>query len=145
MWLYSYHAYFILLQKSEKCVTEINKRLSLWSLFIDKGNKFLIPADWIIENDLCQILCVIVKFSSNREGLDCYLSKVSKKGWIGLILTCPKLSKWISNLNCSSQQNDQFENLYISSHGEARSIKFDEQVNIQRVQLGILSQVVGCH
>ena len=29
-----------------------------------------------------------------------------------------------------SQQNDQFENLYISSHGEARNIKFGQQVNI---------------
>ena len=42
-----------------------------------------------------------------------------------------------------SQQNDQFENLYISRHGEARSIKFGQQLNlIQRVPLGTLPQEV---
>ena len=36
-----------------------------------------------------------------------------------------------------SQQNDQFENLPISSHGEAKSIKFGKQVNlIQSVSMG---------
>ena len=29
-----------------------------------------------------------------------------------------------------SQQNDQFENLYISSHREARKTKFGPQVNL---------------
>ena len=39
----------------------------------------------------------------------------------------------------SQQQYDQFENLYISSHGYARSIKSGWQVNlIQRVPLGTL-------
>ena len=28
------------------------------------------------------------------------------------------------------QQNDQFENLYISSQGDARKIKFVQQVNL---------------
>ena len=55
---YSCHTYFTLLLKPEKCVTERNRRLSLWRLFIDKRNQFFIPADWIIETDLCQILCV---------------------------------------------------------------------------------------
>ena len=29
------------------------------------------------------------------------LSTVSKRGEIGAVLTCPKLAKWILNLNCS--------------------------------------------
>ena len=41
------------------------------------------------------------------------------------------------------QQNDQFENLYISSHGKARNIKFGQQVNIiERVPLGTPPQAV---
>ena len=48
--VYSYLAYFILSLKSAKRVTERNKRLSL---FIDKRKQFLIPVDWVIENDLC--------------------------------------------------------------------------------------------
>ena len=49
----------------------------------------------------------------------------------------------MSTVNCSKQQNDQFENLYISSHGEARNIKFGQQVNIiERVPLGTPPQVV---
>ena len=40
-------------------------------------------------------------------------------------------------------QNDQFENLYISSHGKARNIKFGQQVNIiERVPLGTPPQAV---
>ena len=39
--------------------------------------------------------------------------------------------------------NDQNENLYISSHGEARNIKFGHQVKlIPRVKLGPLPQEV---
>ena len=45
--------------------------------------------------------------------------------------------------NAQSQQYDQFENLYITSHGEARNIKFGEQVNlIQKVLLGTPPQEV---
>ena len=41
----------------------------------------------------------------------------------------------------SQQQNEQFENLYISIRGEARNIKSRQQVNlIQRVPLGTLPQ-----
>ena len=55
------------------------------------------------------------------------------------ILTCLKLAKRISTLTAQSQQNDQFENMYIyiSSQVEARNIKFGQQVNIiERVLLG---------
>ena len=42
-----------------------------------------------------------------------------------------------------SHQNDQFENLYISSHREARNIKFTQQVNIvESVPLGTPPQAV---
>ena len=42
-----------------------------------------------------------------------------------------------------SEQNDQFKNLYISSHQEARNIKFGQQVNlIQRALLGTQPQEV---
>ena len=64
------------------------------------------------------------------------LLKVSK---INIKLNCSKSANWTAQ----SQQNDQFENLYISSHGEARNIKFGQQVNIiERVTLGTPSQEV---
>ena len=63
-----YHVYFILSHKFEKSLTERNKRLDIWSLFIDWGNQFLILADWIIENDLCKILCVVLEFLIKRRG-----------------------------------------------------------------------------
>ena len=34
----------------------------------------------------------------------------------------PKVNKMISFGTTQSQQNNQFENLYISSHGEARNV-----------------------
>ena len=56
----------------------------------------------------------------------------------------PKVSKMNINLElrkvslctAQSQQNDQFEYLYISSHGEARNIKFELLVNIEKVSIG---------
>ena len=55
----------------------------------------------------------------------------------------PKVSKISTNFELLKVQNDQFENLCIFSHGEARNIKFGQQVNIERVPLGTPSQVVG--
>ena len=55
----------------------------------------------------------------------------------------PKVSKMTINFELPKvKENDQFENLYISSHGEAtRNIKFGQQVNlILRVLLGTLLQ-----
>ena len=43
--LYSYHAHFILPQKSQKRVTERNERLNLRSLLISWETQFLISAD----------------------------------------------------------------------------------------------------
>ena len=59
------------------------------------------------------------------------------------ILTCPKLAKLYQIELLKVSKNDQFENLYISSHGKARNIKFGQQVNIiKRVTLGTLPQEV---
>ena len=55
----------------------------------------------------------------------------------------PKIAEWLSTLNCSMSANYQFENLYISSYGETRNIKFGHQVNpIQRIQLSPLPREV---
>ena len=116
----------------------------------------MISTDWIIENNLRQILCVVLEFLSNRD-LDCFpwyflpkLSKITvtcpqsvKKEQIGTVLTCPKLAKWISALSCSKSAKWPIWNLYISSHVEARNIKFRQQVNIiERVPLGTPPQAV---
>ena len=117
----------------------------------------MISADWIIENNLRQILCVVLKFFSNGEGLDCFLRHVLpklgkvtvtcpqsvKKQQIGTVFTCPKLAKWASALNCSKLAKWPIWNLYISSHLEARNIKFGQQVNIiERVPLGSPPQAI---
>ena len=65
-------------------------------------------------------------------------------------MTCTRSYAWFLNFlsnveawDCFWLQNDQFENLYNSSHGEARNIKLGQQVNlIQRVLLGTLPQKV---
>ena len=118
--------------------------------------KPVLDSHWLnIENNLCQILCVVLEFLSNGEGLDCFLrhvlpklSKVtvtcpqSVKKQIGTVLTCPKSAKWISALNCSKSAKWPIWNLYISSHLEARNNKFGQQVNIERVPLGTPPQAV---
>ena len=138
----------------------LQKEIKDWAfevrLLTGEPSQFLIPADWVIENDLCQILWVVLDFFIKLKGLGLFFC--SQK-------SCPKLSK---NVTCSktvsinkkgqfllaqsqkndyqlwtaqSHQNDQFENLYISSHGEARNTKFGQQVNlIQRVLLGTPTQ-----
>ena len=104
----------ILFFANRKYVTERN-RLDLWSLFIVWGSQFLILPDWIIKNGLCQILCLVLEFLIKRRGFglfiaaclaqirknNCNLFKDSKKEQAWSILTCPKLAKWISTLNCS--------------------------------------------
>ena len=86
-------------QKSEKCVTNRNKRVKLWSLFIDWGTQFLTPADWIMENDLTRSYGCFLIFLSNDVGLDCFLQpnvlpKLSK-----ITVTCPKSEKKTSRIN----------------------------------------------
>ena len=91
---YSYHAYFTLLHKSEKSVTERNKRLSLWSLFINWGIQPVLDSYWL--------------FIKQRGGFDWFLQptvlprrskipdppKVSKNNPVGSILSCSKTAKW---------------------------------------------------
>ena len=116
------------------------KWLNLKSLFIYWGNQFLIPADWIIENNLksarsftwflnfyqTERVWIVFRSMSYPNSIK-QLVQSSKWEKIGSVLTCPKLVNWTSTLKCS-QQNDQFENLYISSHEEAKNIKFGQQV-----------------
>ena len=115
-------------------------------------------ADWIIANDFCQMLCMVPEFFVKQRVSIVFwqhnvLSKHSKT-----TVTCPKIVKinkkgqfsltqsqkneyqfWTAQ----SQKSDQSENLYISSQGEARNIKFGHQVNlIRRVLLGTPPQEV---
>ena len=91
---------------------------------------------------------------SNGEGLDCFpqhvLPKLSK-----VTVTCPqseKKNRDSFDLPKVSKMNVSFEllkvakwpiwNIYISSHLEARNIKFGQQVNIEMVPLGTPPQAV---
>ena len=108
--LYSYHVHFIFSYKSEKRIAERNKRLNLWSLYINWGTQWLILADWITENGLCQIPCAVLELHINyfsrpntlpkvSEITD--LPKVSKNEQVGYTATCLKSAKLLSILNCS--------------------------------------------
>ena len=44
---YSYHAFFILWHKSKEHVTERNKRLSFWNLFIDWRTQPVLDSSWL--------------------------------------------------------------------------------------------------
>ena len=109
----------------------LQKEIKDWAfevpLLTGEPSQVLIPADWVIENDLCQIICL--------------LSAIN--------VTCSKslrinenVQSWFAQSNqydyqfwtAQSQQNDQFENLYISIHEKAKNIKFGQQ--IQRVLSG---------
>ena len=108
---YSYHGYFILSHTLEKSVTERNKTLSLWGVFINWGTQPVLDCCWL--NDWKWLMAGPI-FLSNGEVLDCFsqpvllklikitdMSKVSKTTRVGSIQTCPKLAKWLSILNCS--------------------------------------------
>ena len=118
--------------------------------------QFLIPADWILTNDLCQNLCVVLEFFVKQRWFHCILwpNVLPKLGKI--TLTCPKSAKvkeevqfWLAQRHqndyqlwtASSQENGQFKNLYISSHVEARKPRFGQKVNlIQRFPLSTRPQ-----
>ena len=114
------------------------------------------PTSWFPLTESLKITCARWYTCFVREGLDCFswpnvLPKISK-----ITVTCPKSVKmkrqsqfWLAQSlkndyqfgTAKSQQNEQFENLYISSYGEARNITFWQQVNlIQRVSLGTCPQ-----
>ena len=78
---------FYLLHRSEKYVTERNKRLSLWSLFANWGTQLVHHSCWLNQS-----------FLSNEEDEGCFLQpnilsnycnlpKVSKNKQLGSILT----------------------------------------------------------
>ena len=128
-------------KNQKKRITERSKTIEAYFL-TEEPSSWFHPADWIIENDLCCILCVVLEFfyqtawvwivfrgmfyPNSVKWLKC--PKFKKE--LASILTCPKSAKWISNWTAQMQQNGQFENLYISSYGEAWNIKFRQQVNI---------------
>ena len=156
MCLHSYHAYFRLSHKSQRPVTERNKSLNLSSLIINWGTQFLIPTDWIIENDLCHILRVVLEFFF-REDLGSFLwpnvfpkvsqitglPKVSKKERVGSIWRA-QIQKMSINFELRKVSKMTSLKIYISPViGEARNIKLRQQVNlIQRVPLGTPHQEV---
>ena len=98
---------------------------------------------------------VLLEFLSNGEGLNRFsrhvLPKLTKK-----TVTCPKQAKGTKSVDFDlpkvNKININFEllkvskmtslRIYISSHGEARNIKFGHLINIQRVSLGTLPQEV---
>ena len=116
----------------------------------------MIPADWIIENDLCQILCVVLEFLSKGEGLDCFsrhlLPKHSRiivpvqsqwKGPNRVSFDLPKVSKMNIIFELLKVSKMTSLKIYISPVMEKLETKFGQQVNItERVPLGTLSQVV---
>ena len=104
MFLYSYHAYFIFWNKPEKSIRERNERLNLKSILINWGTQFLILADWIIENDLCQTYAWFLNCLSKGRGFDCFsqtnvlpklskISDVSLKWTITVDFDVPRVSR----------------------------------------------------
>ena len=114
--------------KNQKSV--LQKEVKDWTFeaYLLTEEAFLDCSDGIIDNDSCQILCVVLNF------LDCFswyvlpklikiadLSKVTRKKRIGSILTCHKLANWISTLNCSkSAKWIVWKSIYLQS---LRSLK----------------------
>ena len=148
MYHYSYHAYFILSHKSEKCVTERNRRLNLWSLFVKWGiqpvphSYWLNCWKWLVPNTLW-----FSNFLSNEKGLD-YSSqckvfpKLSNSNRINFHLL--KVRKITINFELFkvSKMTSLKMFIYLQSW-EARNIKFGQQVNLyQRVILGTPAQEV---
>ena len=108
--LYPYHAYFILLHKSQKCITERNKnkRLNVWSLFINWVTQFL------------KMICArsYVWLLSFIKGLDCFLKPNVSPKLSKMTVTCPKSvkinKKGRFRLVQSHQNYNQFKLLKVS-------------------------------
>ena len=83
----------------------------------------MIPAVGIIENNLWQILCVVLEFLSNGEGLDYFLQHNSHK-LSEITVTCPKQYKGTNRVNSDlpkfSKININFELLKV---GKIMSLK----------------------
>ena len=98
----------------------LTKEISSWFVLIASLKMTCVRSCVWFWNFIREGLFFVACIAQTGEITD--LSKVSKREQIGSILTCPKLAKWILTLNWSKSANDQFENLYISSHGEGRNI-----------------------
>ena len=116
--------------------------MSLWILFVNWGTqpvhdfcwsnnwKWHVPDPMHGFRIFCQRglwLFFAAYCLAQTQSNNCELPKVSKNKQVGSILICPKSAKWLSILNCSMSANERFEIQYITSHGEARNIKFEQQ------------------
>ena len=92
---------FFLSHKSEKRVTERNKRLNLWSLFINLGTQFfLIQADFKSLKMTCaKFNAWFLDFKSDREGLDCFSRPNISPKLIKVTVTCLSWYKQTSRVN----------------------------------------------
>ena len=139
MCLYFCHAYFILSHKSEKRVTERNKRLNLWSLFIKKP---VLDYPWLNHwKWLCPRSYVwFSKFLSNGECLHCFSWRNVLPKLSNITLAYPKSIKmnelgqfWLVQTQQNAHQFELFKvskttslKIYnVSSHVEVRNIKFE--------------------
>ena len=128
---YSYHAYFILLYKSEKRVSERNKRLKLWNLRINWQTqpvldfRWLNYGKWLVPNPMrvheffvirrgSGLFYAAIRLAKNQEN-NCHLPKFCKNKKVDEYWLTRSQQKnyrlWIAQ----SQQNDPFENIYVSS------------------------------
>ena len=140
MCLCSYHVYFILSQKSEKHVTERNKRLSLWSLFTYSLTKE--TSSWFPRIGSVKVTCVrscarFFNFYERERVWICFLQHVLPK-LSKITVTCPKslkkpnmvnfdlpkVSKIIISLELLKVRKMISWKMYISCHSEAGNIKF---------------------
>ena len=56
----------------------LQKKVKDWTfevyLLTGEPSQFMIPADWIIEMDLCQILCMVLEFFVNQRGFGLFFA-----------------------------------------------------------------------
>ena len=140
MCLYSYHAYFILSGKSEKCVTKRKERLNLWSLLIGE------LSSWFQLTESWKMICArpyawFLKILSSRGGLDCFLlpnvlPKLSK-----ITVTCLKALKWMSRVNFDlpkvGRMTINFEQLKVSKITDLKIYISQVMEKVETSNLGI--------
>ena len=126
------YRYFSLSCKSEKHVTERNKRLNLWSMFINLGTQLLISGNESLKMTCTRSYAWSFNFLLSREGWDCFLqptvmSKLSK------ITDLPKVEKKVKKLISHLKfwklaKWPIWKPLYIFCHREAKNMKFGQQI-----------------
>ena len=130
--------------KNQKSVLQIKIKDCIFEVYLLTEE----PNSWFPLIESWKMTCArsyvwFLNFLSNGVGLDCFLQPVLPK-LSKITVTCPKWGKenkqgqfWLVQSQPNeyqfwtdqSQQHDQFENLFIFSHVEARNIKFGQQVN----------------